>query len=221
MRPDVEPAARRESLPADPASCTLTCMSYDAWDDELLPRRRRRRDLDDIALSGHPMRPQSGIVTAVGIISIIKSVLFLLYGGFFGMCGLFCAAVGIGARNQGGFPPPDLFERAGGIIFAWGFAHLVLGVGLLIGGIVVLQRRNWGRILLLACAAAIAFLGATPAVVAIMDAMDEAGGFFGNAQPEDRIGLAVFGMCVTLIYLAYAIVVFLVLLNRNIRAEFD
>lgn len=195
-------------------------MGWDDWDeDEPKPRRRRRGDDSfDVCDGG---AAHSGAVTGVGVVSIVLSALFLLCGGAFGLCGVFCASAGVAARQQGNIFPPDMFETAGGVLLGWALLHLLLGVGLLMAGIVTLQRRNWGRVMSLILGAIVGVLGGAQIVFSIVVAMSEGGGLFGNADPEERVVQAVIGCFWGLLYVAYAIFVYTVLLSSHYRAEFD
>jgi hypothetical protein len=194
-------------------------MSWDDdWDDDE-PRPRRRRYGDDIR---QDMPPRSGSVTGAGVTSIIMSVMCLLCGGTFGVGGLCCGIAGAGARQGGNILPPDLFESAAAVFLTWALVHLVLGVGLLIGGIVTLNRHNWGRITTLVCGAVAALIGVVQFVFFVMVGAGEfGGGLFGNPDPEARVGQAVMGCAGALIYIAYAIFVYIVLLSSHNREEFD
>jgi hypothetical protein len=193
--------------------------SWDEWDDDE-PRSRRRRARDDHDLR-HDVPPHSGAVTSVGVISIVMAIIFMLCGGGFGLCGLFCTGVGMAARQQGNIFPPDLLESYGGVLLGWGILHLLLGVGLLVGGIVILQRRNWARVFTIVLAGIVGALGAVQIVVFILMATGDGGDLFGNVDPEERIGQAVGGMFVALIYLAYAVFACVILLHSHYREEFD
>ena len=186
----------------------------DDWDDD--PRPRRRRFGDDLR---HDAPPQSGIVTAAGVVSIVMAVVCMLCGGCFGLGGLFCTAVGAGARQQGNILPPEMFESAAGVLLGWSLLHLILGVVLLIGGIGTLQRNNWGRLTTLIAAAILAVLGVVQFVFFIMIGIGEFGGLFG-AQPNDAIGQAVMGCFGALVYFAYAIFVYIILLSSHNKEEF-
>ncbi|MCI0682301.1 MAG: hypothetical protein L0Y71_09370 [Gemmataceae bacterium] len=193
-------------------------MGWDDWDDDEPQPRRRRRDPFDVR-DGRP--EQSGAVTGAGVVTIVVSVLFLLCGGGLGVCGLFCTSAGAAARQQGGFLPPQLFERLGGIMLGWSLFHLLLAVGMLMAGIVTLQRRNWGRVMTLILAGIVGALGGVQFIVAILIGVSDGGGLFGNNDPEDRIVQAVVFCISALLYVAYTIFVFIVLLNSHNRAEFD
>ena len=195
-------------------------MGWDDWDDDdPQPRRRRRGDDAFDVRSDGPAH--SGAVTGVGVVSIVVSVLFLLCGGSFGVCGVFCASAGMAARQQGNILPPEMFETAGGILIGWALLHLLLGVGLLMGGIVTLQRRKWGRVMTLILAGVVGLLGVAHVVFAALVGASDGGGLFGNADPEDRIVQAVIGGLWGLLYVGYAVWVYVVLLNAHNRAEFD
>lgn len=195
-------------------------MGWDDWDDDdPQPRRRRGGGHSFDVREGGPA--QSSAVTGVGVVTIVLSVGFLLCGGSFGLCGVFCASAGVAARQQGNILPPEMFETAGGVLLGWALLHLLLGVGLLIAGIVTLQRRNWGRVMTLILGGIVGFLGGGQIVLSIMIAVSEGGGLFGNADPEERVVQAVIGCFWALIYIAYAIFVYIVLLNSHNRAEFD
>lgn len=194
--------------------------SWDDWDaGDSRPRRRRRAD-DDLDLR-HDAPPQSGAVTGAGVVSIIMGVLFLICGGGFGMCGLFCAGAGMAARQQGNILPPEMLENFGGVLLGWGLLHLILGVCLLVGGIMTLQRKNSGRVFCLVLAAIVALLGVGQLVLCILMIADDGGGFFGNPDPDERIAQAVGGMFVGLLYIAFSVFVGLVLMNAHNKGEFD
>ena len=193
-------------------------MSWDDWDDDE-PRPRRNRYGDDVR---HSMPPQSGAVTGAAVLSIIMAVLCMLCGGCNGVMGLFCTAVGVGAGQGGNILPRDLFDSAAAVFLTWALLHLVLGVGLLIGGIVTLNRRNWGRLLILFGAALAVLIGIVQFVFFVMIGSGEfGGGLFGNADPDARVGQAVMGCVGALVYFAYAIFVYIVLLSSHNREEFD
>ncbi|GEM_PF-2592442 len=193
-------------------------MSWDDWDDDE-PRPRRGRYGDDLR---HDMPPQSGAVTAAGVVSIITAVYCMLCGGCSGVGGLFCGLAGAGARQQGNILPPDLFESAAAVFLTWALLHLGLGVGLLMGGIVTLNRRNWGRICTLICGAIGTLIGVTQFVFFVMVGTGEfGGGLFGNPDPDARVGQAVMGCFGALLYFAHAIFVYIVLLNSHNKEEFD
>lgn len=191
--------------------------SWDDWDDD--ESRPRRRRFDEDLRHGGP--PQSGAVTAAGVMSIVMAVLCMLCGGCFGLGGLFCTAMGAGARQQGNILPPEMLETYGGVFLGWALLHLILGVGLLIAGIGTLQRRHWGRILALGAAAVVALVGLAQFVFSILVGTGEFGGLFGNPDPDARITQAVMGCFGGLLYLGYAIFVYIVLLNSHNKAEFE
>jgi hypothetical protein len=193
-------------------------MAWDDWDDdEPRPRRSRRFDVDDLRQGTR----QSGAVTGAGVVTIIMGALSLLCGGGFGICGLFCAGAGAAARQQGNIIPPEMLENYGGFFLAWGLFHLALGVCLLIAGIVTLQRHNWGRTFALILAGIVACIGLVQFGFFIMVGMGEMGALFDNGDPDERIGQAVVGCMHAVIYLAYAIFVYIVLLNSHNKEEFD
>src|SRR5437773_1064271 len=192
-------------------------MSWDNWDDDEPRPRRRRYDVDDLRQGPR----LSGAVTGAGVVTIIMGALSILCGGGFGVCGLFCAGAGAAARQQGNILPPEMLENYGGFFLAWGLFHLALGVGLLIAGIVTLQRRAWGRTATLILAGVLTCVGFTQFGFFILAGMGEIGGLFDNGDPEERVGQAVMGCFHAVIYLAYAIFVYIVLLNSHNKEEFD
>ena len=190
--------------------------SWDDWDDDE-PRPRRSRYGDDLR---HDAPPQSGAVTAAGVITIIMAVLCMLGGGCTGACGLFCTAVGAGARQQGNILPPELFESTAAVLLGWALLHLILGVCLLIAGIVTLHRRNWGRVMTLIAAAVVALAGVVQFAFFLMIGLGEFGGLFG-AAPDSQIGQSIMGCLGAMVYFAYVIFVYIILLNSHNREEFD
>lgn len=149
-----------------------------------------------------PPSSRSGAVTAVAVVNFTLGFLQLLCGG--------CVAFGGGAlagfASQMSQQDPDLdpqsaemLERAaqigGGLIIALGIAYLLLGVMLLVAGYGVMNRRSWGRVLTLV-------LGAIAGILAVL-ALASGEWFGGTAN------------------LAYAVFVYVILLNSRYAAEFS
>ena len=184
---------------------------YDEEDDR--PRRRRRRDEEDYDDVSRPRRGgRSGSVTGVGIISIILGSLTLLCGLCTGIGSLYfsAAAGGPGMRQRNPFP----FQAAAGVAIVVAVVILILGVFYLVGGIGVLQRRTWGRIMTLVMAGFSGLLGVLCliAIVALI------------AQPAPgeakAIGILVYFVGVAL-YFTHCIMSFVVLLSSQNAMEFD
>ncbi len=189
-------------------------MSRDDYDDDDRPRRRRRRDddYDDIGRVGGGS--SSGSVTGVGVISIILGSMTLL-------CGL-CVVVlsmgifgGAGGGNFGGRANfPDIFQAAAGVMIVISILVLVLGVLYLVGGIGVLQRRNWGRIMTLIMAGFSALLGIFCILVMISMLVQP-------GPPEGKVIGALMVIVGVIVYFTHCIMSFVVLLSSQNAREFE
>src|SRR5262245_62425773 len=123
-------------------------MSRDDYDDDYdRPRRRRRPRDDDYDDYEDDVRrrsgPSSGSVTSVGVVSIILGSLLLLCGICF-----MVASLGIAGAGAGG-PAANIFpvQVATGVFIVIAVLFLVLGVLYMVGGIGVIQRRIWVKIM--------------------------------------------------------------------------
>lgn len=189
----------------------------DDWEDDYddRPRRRRRDDDDDydddyrgrsIRRAGH-----SGAVTAVGVISIVLGSLFILLG----ICVLLGAALtGGAARELRDQPGAGVVGILAGAVVIVALLILVLAVLLIVGGIGVLNRRNWGRILTLV-------LGGLSAVVAVFWILVAVSTLNNNAMPDDRAGPILVSLILVFLHIGYAVLVFVVLLNSVYAEEFE
>lgn len=187
----------------------------DDWDDDDdRPRRRRRNDDDyDDDYRGRSIRrvEHSGAVTAVGVISIVLGALFVL----FGICAMLGGALAGGAaHNLQGNPGAGVFAVAAGFIVIFALLILVLAVLLIVGGIGVLNRRNWARILTLV-------LGGLSAVGAIFWILGAISSVNNNAMPDDRAGAILVSLVLVFLHIGYTVLVFVVLLNSMYAEEFE
>jgi uncharacterized membrane protein (DUF2068 family) len=159
--------------------------------------------LDPSAYPGPSTPPatESGAVTAVSVVNYLLGVLQLMCGGCLTFGGGVLAGLG-GFMNQeeAGLDPEQaeameqVMQLGGGVIAVLGVAYLLFGVLLLVAGYGVMKRQRWGRTLTLV-------LGGIAGVLAILGLLG--GEWFGTTAN-----------------LAYAIFVFVVLLNRRYAAEF-
>jgi predicted Zn finger-like uncharacterized protein len=140
----------------------------EAADDDDRPSRRRssRRDDDDYDDDDSPRSrrssrnrrrgsgQRSGAVTAVGVLTILLSLLWFILTGF-----MFFATAVIGSflnglpRNQ--MNPngqPDIQAAVAGLAICCGLPLLLVAVFHLLGGIFTLQRKSAGRIITIICA---------------------------------------------------------------------
>jgi hypothetical protein len=188
----------------------------DLWDDDYRERPRPKRDerhADDRYADDddddyydepfrHPGAGRSGAVTFLGVVNVVLGSLLALISCLFLFCGvIFAAAAGPGP----GFGPGDgLFAFIGGGVFI-----TLYSIGLIMAGIGVLNRRNWGRVLNLvlggfAGVAALLFLYRFIQDVGVPGVSDE---IIGD--------LFVFALLSGYVILAYAI-----LLNSHYATEF-
>ncbi len=194
-------------------------MPWDDWDDEdeLFPRQRRRGEEGDSLRRRGP--PQGGVVTGAGVVTIIIGVLFLLCGVCSGFVGVLFAGVGQMARHQGNVLPPALFEVTGGVLLGWAILHLALGVLNLIGGILVLQRSRFGRLLTLGLAMLNGILGVGQLVLCVLLGMNEIALF--DADPDAALVKAAIWGVIALLYVGQAVFVCIVLFNSHNKEEFE
>ena len=162
----------------------------------------------DPGVSGtHSNKPAggSGAVTAVAIVNFVFGVLQLACGGCIALGGGLIAGLAGGMAGELSEQNPDVDPQAveaieamgqvgGGLIVVLGIAYLLFGVLLLVAGFGVLKRQSWGRILTLV-------LGGVAAALAIL-----------GITSGEWVG--------TIANIGYAILVFIVLLNKQNAAEF-
>ncbi len=184
-------------------------MSRDDWDDEDRPRRRRRRDEDDYGDVRRRPDERSGSVTGVGVISIILGSLVLLCGFCVMVSGLaFAGGAGVGAPGNM-FP----FQMAAGVLIVIALLFIIFGVLYLVGGIGVLQRRNWGRIMTIVMAAFSALFGILY-LIGIVGTLAQPG------PPEGKVIGVLIGLVLAGVFFTHCIMSFVVLLSSNNTAEF-
>jgi hypothetical protein len=149
-------------------------------------------------------RAKSGAVTAVAIVNFILGTLQLL-------CGLLLA---IGGGVVASFikstvaelPDQDAQQGAalagilGGLIIIFGIAFLLFGLFVIIAGVGVMQRAQWGRIMTL-------ILGGVAGIFAVLNLLSIFAGNFGGIVPVLLDG-------------GYCGMVFAILLNKQHAAEF-
>lgn len=158
-------------------------------------------------------RPKSGAVTAVAVVNFVLGGLSSLCGLLFMVAGSFVVQMlgGLGqeiARQ----PPPDMpaaevraleaaAQVAGGIgtmiVVIVAVIILFIGVTMILAGVGVVQRKSWGRILTL-------ILGGIASIFAILALLQIRSAWLA-----------------LLIYSAYAVLVFAVLLNKENAREFN
>jgi hypothetical protein len=143
---------------------------------------------------------KSGRVTGVG-------VAYLILGGLAGLLGLTCLAPGSFAWHDPGLRPPGVaLNPVRAILGFWG---LIWGLPAFLGGLGVLRRKQWGRILTLIAAFLLVLFNGFLGVAALLIA------FFR----EDPSGAA--AGVIWLVPLGVAIWAIAVLLNRSYAAEFN
>lgn len=151
--------------------------------------------------SSTPPPGRSGAVTAVAVVNFVLGVLWLMCGGCVTFGGGLVAGLGgiipqmeNGANREGAEFAGGVVQVVGGLVFALGIAYVVFGILVLVAGYGVLNRQSWGRTMTLV-------LGGLAAVLAILALM---GSDFLNAP----------------LLIAYAVLVFAVLMNDRNAAEF-
>jgi hypothetical protein len=158
---------------------------------------------DDLERRGDVPVTRSGAVTAVAIVNFVLGGLSILCGLFVALLGGFLASLtsgGGGVIDQAKLDPSQkaALQQAtavSGLIIAVAIAVILVGVLRIVAGVGVIQRRQWGRILTL-------ILGGLSAVLGILD--------FISGNPIGAV-----------LDIAYAVFVFVVLLNAKFAAEFS
>jgi hypothetical protein len=196
---------------------------WDDDDDEERPRRRRRRyereryddeDEDDYEYDrplSRGSRDKSGAVTAIGVINIVLGVLVILVSlcvGFFGL-----VVAGVAADKQfGPNPARGLFGLAGVVALIVAVIVLLFGVGYVISGIGLLNRKGWARMLTLVLAGFTA-LGALINLIQLIQLV--VGGDFPGKPGQIMVQLLF--VCLEI---GYVVMAFAILLNNRYAAEF-
>lgn len=183
----------------------------DDWDevDEVEGRRDRfGEDYDIRVRRGEGQR--SAAVTAIGVVTIIVGSLGLLMG----LCMVFGVLIAGSARgvmmagNDGG-------AVAVGFILAFGI--LLWSLGLLVGGIGVLSRGAWARMLTLVLSGFGLAFGVACLVIAVI-ALTSSRGPRGAA--EGAVVGFVFFVFMALLLLGHGIWAFIALLGARAKSEF-
>lgn len=160
-------------------------------------------------LGGFPQR--SGAVTAAAVLSFVFGGLHVLCGG---LMGFVAAALASGEEQfrrdfKEGFgqQPPDnmswdeFFEFMTWVLGVFVVVALIVGILSIIAGIGVIKRSNWGRVLALIVAVLAILMGVLAGIGAVQ-------------QPDAVI------WAITLIYFAYGVVLFILLLSGGAAADF-
>ena len=149
---------------------------------------------EPMRLSPHGAQsPPSGMVTAVGVVNFLLGGLNALCGGVLIMGG--GLAAGAGAASAAGGEPEAAAAATivGGLIIVIGVVVLILSLPMIIAGVGIVKRRQWGRVLTLILRGILGVLGLLS---------------LASAQPGG------------LVQLAYCMFVFVVLLNAKYASEF-
>ena len=181
----------------------------DDWEQEQ-PRRRMDRwgEEEPERRYGQEAGPErSGVVTTAGVITLILGSTVLLIG----LCGtglMFIAVADELDRGRGG--PEIIFGLLiGFFVLLWSGAAIAAGFGLL-------NRRHWGRVLALILGGFGALIGIALLVIAVVL-------WFVPHSPREVGGVIVGYLIVLflgLLFLAYSLWIFLVLLNARYAQEF-
>lgn len=160
---------------------------------------------DDLGYEPPVGRPRSGAVTAVAIVNYVLGALYFICGLIFMVAFNAIAGVAFGqiqeAATKGDAQAQEAMKNAGGAagilagmgIFV-GVCIIIFGIPMLLAGYGVMKRAQWGRILTL-------ILGGFAGVFALLSLFNRSWGG-------------------VVIYAAYAVLVFVVLLNKQNAAEF-
>jgi uncharacterized membrane protein (DUF2068 family) len=151
-----------------------------------------------------PGAGRSGGVTAVGVLGIVIGAIELLGCGLLAIGGAAFMGLGKAAQEKAlaGVPQADKEAVGGllgfilGIVVIYGVVGIILGVLRLVSGIGLLQRRRWGRTLTLV----VAGITIPWALVAII--------------------WGIVGILFIALFLTYAIMAFVLLLNARNALEF-
>jgi hypothetical protein len=170
--------------------------------------------------------PKSGQVTAIAIVNFVLGGLALLAGLCVSVVGLFFGSVGAAASNARmqakGLNPQQMQQieefnremakaqsKVGGslawlatVIVILGVVYLFWGGAAIAGGVGVLKRRSWGRLLSMILAGVAGVLGLVGIVIGAM------GGGVSN-------------MIIPVLYIGYAVWVFIVMLKPDVAREFS
>jgi len=178
-----------------------------------------------------PAPRASGSVIALGVFSIVYSLLFRFCCGFISLVSALFAAGFLAALHdipqvQGVEMPPLEAMLTGpmqGYAMIKGFVLLTFGILLLIGGIGTLSLKSWGRNLLLGVATAeIVWVLVDFAinVFFIYPWMMEKMGEEFSRTPQ-MIGNIVFGIIFALVKLAYPVVLLVCLNLQSVKRQFE
>jgi hypothetical protein len=143
------------------------------------------------------------------------------------LCGLCYSGIGLvagagAAGGRGGFMP--LMGMAAGILIVVALLILVFGALYLAGGIGVIQRRNWGRIMTLVMAA-FSGLGGILMIVSIIGNLMQPTvqlppGMQQNIQSSRIMGVLI-GALAMLVLFTHCIMSYVVLLSSDNASEFE
>jgi hypothetical protein len=188
-------------------------MSRDRWDDDSSPRRSRYEEYDDYPEDDYGRPERSGAVTGVAVISFVLGGLVIL----FGLCGLLGALVQAGEGMHG---PGGGFAGLGNLGFAVAFVILLFillwGIGAIVAGVGVINRRQWGRVLALVLGGIAAVAGLLSLFAAVMVMATPALGPFDDI----RVMIFMIYLLLAMVFLGYCIWTYVVLLNSRYSAEF-
>lgn len=141
---------------------------------------------------------KSGAVTAVAVVNFVLGGLSIVCGGFMLLGGAAVTSMmGQGGNVPGGeqLPADVPAGMIGGIVMIMAVVIMILGVPMIIAGVGVVKRRQWGRILTL-------ILGAIAGILAVV-----------NLINFNIVGILVDG--------GYCALVFAILLQKQFAAEFS
>ncbi len=194
----------------------------DRWEDERNEDRPRPRDprprdrWGDYDDRGVYRRERSGAVTGVAVFSFVLGGIVLVLG----LCMLMVVLVAMGDNRRGGILPPGADALLAVVILL--FAALILwSVGILISGVGLIQRRQWGRILTLVLAVIGALAGiyfVISCVISLRQGPPQQ--FAGDARGGYVLGVVIM-LLVGLMMIVHCILSYSLLLTSRVSEEFQ
>lgn len=199
-------------------------------DEERSRRQRRRRSYEEEEDYEAPRRRRggsgqaAGSITGVGVITIILGSLMLLCGLCYSGIGLMAGAGAAGGGGPPGFP--GLMGMAAGILIVVALLILIFGALYLAGGIGVVQRRNWGRIMTLVMAGFSGLFGILTIIGVISNLLQptpppQFGPGFQQGFQSGRIMSVLIGVVMMIVLFTHCIMSYVVLLNSRNASEFE
>ncbi len=168
-----------------------------------------------------PRKPSGGVV-ALGVINIVYSIFFYICCGFASFASpAFTKALQKVMEQQGvsGYAPTRAMQA---ISMVNGFVFIVLGTLLIIGGIGLLRRAPWGRMLSLWSAAAVIAWVLIAFAIQIFFLYPQVTRMTGSQFPRQQMVVnVIFGVVGVFFQLVYPVVLIICLNLNSIRNQFE